>query len=343
MWSWRWIWAALALALSVATPVWAGPSAGVPEPGVVLVPPSEPPDVPLGWVRVETEGLQIAGPVEDEALLRRLAEHAKGSVPSLARELGVPVGGRIHAVLAPSDELFRAMQPGAPPSWADATAWPGQGWIFLRHPKARGGLARPLEQVLDHELVHILLGRAFAPAPVPSWLQEGAAQVLSGEAGPELPARLRRGIATTGGTLRLEDLMRGFPADPHRADLAYALSADLVHFLRRTWGPDALREVVRAGAAGRGIERALYDATGESVASLDRRWQQTLPSVGGSYLSPEVMEASLWVFAALIVVTAGGWRLRERARRTREARQDAGRIRELAREVLQSRRETVDG
>ena len=35
------------------------------------------------------------------------------------------------------------------------------GWISLRSPRIRSGLAEPLHQVLDHEIVHILLGRAL--------------------------------------------------------------------------------------------------------------------------------------------------------------------------------------
>jgi hypothetical protein len=82
-----------------------------------------------------------------------------------------------------SDADFRALQPGQPPTWADATAYPAAGPICLRAPALRSGTDTRLEQVLDHELVHVLLGRAFAPAQPPTWLQEGIARVFAGEVG----------------------------------------------------------------------------------------------------------------------------------------------------------------
>lgn len=333
------LWLSVLLALGVASPARAaGPTAGNPPPAVVLQPGAEAPDVPGGWVRVERAGLTIAGPPEAEPALRALADHATAALPRLARELGVPIGGRIHAVLAPDEALFHSLQPGRPPTWADATAWPGHGWIFLRAPEARGGTARPLTQVLDHELVHILLGRAFAPAPVPAWLQEGTAQVLAQEAGPELPSRLRRALATTGGGLHLQDLVRGFPADPHRADLAYALSADFVHWLRRSFGDAALRNLIAAGAAGRGLPLALYDVTGLDVASLDARWQDALPSVASSWLEPQVLEGGLWGLAATAVAGVGSLRLLSRRRRTLRTREESAAVHRLAREILSRQR-----
>jgi hypothetical protein len=81
---------------------------------------------------------------------------------------------------------------GPSPEWADATAWPELGAIFLRSPDIRVGGDEPLEQVLDHELVHVLLGRAFGDEQPPIWLQEGVAQVLAKQLGPRRVARSRK-------------------------------------------------------------------------------------------------------------------------------------------------------
>lgn len=326
------------LALAAPAAFAATPSAGAPEPGLVHLAPAQAPEVPPDWIRVARPGLTIAGPASEAATLERLAAHADAALPRLASALGVPVGGRIYAVLAPHDDTFRALQPGAPPRWADATAWPGYGWIFLRAPDARGGMARPLTQVLDHELVHILLGRAYAPAPVPAWLQEGAAQVLSGEAGPELTARLHRGMALVDRPPALDDLIRGFPVDPHRADLAYALSADLVHYLQRTWGEDALRGLVRAGAAGRGVEAALHGVTGLDLATLDAQWRARLPSRSAAWMSAEVLDGGLWAALALVFAGVGAGRVLSRPRALDRYREEQAVVREAARRFLAARR-----
>ena len=66
--------------------------------------------------------------------------------------------------------------------------------------------------------------RAFAPRTPPAWLQEGVAQVLADQLGPEQAQTLARGSMT--GLVSLEGLEHGFPSDPRRAQLAYAESAE---------------------------------------------------------------------------------------------------------------------
>ena len=99
----------------------------------------------------------IYASIEDEAVAHELMRHAHTAIPRIAKQLGVSTGGAMQIYLANTQQKFQAMQPHAPPDWADGTAWPKNGWIFLRSPRIRSGLAEPLHQVLDHEIVHILL------------------------------------------------------------------------------------------------------------------------------------------------------------------------------------------
>ena len=248
--------------------------------------------------------------------MRELVRHGDTAVPRLADAMGVPIGGSIEVVLADTEERFRTMQPGLPPVWADGTAYPGQGLIFLRHPSLRGGGARPLTQVLDHELVHVLLGRVFAPSAVPRWLQEGMAQVYAGEVGPEIAERISRGLVG-GEPYDLIEIAGGFPSNPNRADLAYAQSADFILWFRATYGEDALRDVVRRMASGVSVQGAVFHVTGSTLETVNQTWTSRLRSTHRLWTSPEVFESTLWVFGALVLLI-GGW-LRRRAFRRRMA------------------------
>lgn len=280
------------------------------------------PDVPADWVTESATYLRLHGEADDQATLLRLARHGAERLPELAERLGVPIGHTIHVYVAPDQATFRAMQPGRAPTWADGVAYPALGLVLLRAPDVRGGTAAPLEQVLDHELVHILLGRAFAPALPPSWLQEGTAQLLAGEVGPDVARDIARGMAT-GGLIPLDDLGHGFPADAMRARLAYAQSADFVAWLEQEHG-DVLPTLVAESRAGLPLAGAVRRATGESLADVEHTWAaQYTRGLGFSWTA--VMNEGMLFGLGGLVLAVGGTLRRRRFHQRMEAmaRQEA--------------------
>jgi hypothetical protein len=215
----------------------------------------------------------------DRHTAEMLAEHAAQRIPEIAEVLGVPTGRAMHIFLAHDQHAFETLQPGKTHDWADGTAWPHRSLIYLRSPRVRPGTAKPLTQVLDHEITHVLLGQAFGPRPVPTWLQEGLAQWVAGEIGPEIPERIGRG-QLSGGLLTLEDLSDGFPREAHRADLAYAQSADLIAYLAGEYGPEVLPTLIGEMAQGASVNAALLHATGDRSDQIDRAWRGRLAGSG---------------------------------------------------------------
>lgn len=255
--------------------------------------------MPADWVSEFGRYVVVHAAPDDARVARRLADHADEAVPRIGEALGIPAGQRIRVIVAPDDATFSSMQPGTPPTWADGTAWPLQGLVFLHAPDARPGTATPLETVFDHELVHIMLGRAFAPRRVPHWLQEGSAQVLANEVRPDQTARLGA-LGGADALLRLDDITGSWPADPVRAQLAYAQSAHLVAFLRNSYGQDAFRDLVRRLARGQDVDAALKGATGYTGHQIDTQWRTRLAS------SPLWMQS---VFTDTTLLGLGGFML----------------------------------
>jgi hypothetical protein len=271
------------------------------------------PAVPEGWTTVPGPFLRVHAPDTEIEVALRMARHGAEALPRLADTLEVAIGSTIHVYVAPSQGTFHSLQPGAPPSWADATAWPHLGAIFLRAPDVRVGGDEPLEQVLEHELVHVLLGRAFAPNVPPAWLQEGVAQVMAGQVGPEVGRTLAQG-ALAGDVGSLEGIEGGFPIDPLRARLAYAQSADFVAFLVDTYGQDTLPVLVRESAAGAPMSAAVYRATGHLLDDVESEWRARHggPSRGFAALLTD----GSWLFALAGVALLGvGVARRRRFRR----------------------------
>ena len=244
-----------------------------------------------GWVRHSNIYADVHADPRDDKVALSLARYSTQAIPEMAKKIGISVGGPLQIYIASSQEQFLAMQPNVPPDWADGTAWPSRGWIFLRSPRVRSGVAQPLTQVLDHEIVHIILGRAFAHRPVPRWLQEGVAQFFAGE----YNQRTIEQLGSFAEPMSLMDLSRGFPKDPFQARMAYAQSADVVAFLYRTYGPNALQVLIREMSHGTEFALALYKATGLFPEELDAAWR------GRSFSAP------LWIqnFGADTTLLAG--------------------------------------
>lgn len=285
------------------------------EPVVML----ERPPVPEGWITESGLHALVYVPPEDTRVGQRLVAHAEDSIPRIARELALPTGPRMSIYVSDSDRRFGELQPGDPPSWADGTAYPTRGLIFLKSPRIRPGTYKPLEQVLDHEIVHVLLGQAFAPRPVPRWLQEGLAQWLSGEAGMDKTRRVLRAPSLIG----LADLATGFPADPVRADLAYAESVEFIKLLAHDHGVEAIQELIALMARNEPFPRAFRAAFGESVAEVDARFQAEYTRA--NWMQAFGVDSAIWWGAGGFVLIGGWFAVRIRNRRTLErwAREEA--------------------
>jgi len=329
MWSWL---ASLVLSIGLA-------SAGGPVARASEEPMASPPAIEApagGWYEVDGIYARVLGTDGDRATVRRLADHAAAAVPRLSRALGVPAGTRMDVYVAPAEQ-FGAIQPGEPPDWADGTAWPTQGLVFLHSPGDRPGTAEALETVLDHEIVHVLLGRAFAPERPPRWLQEGMAQLYAGEITPALSDTLAQ-ARLGGGLLPLATLVRGFPADAGLARLAYAQSADFVGWIGSTYGDDALRRLVAELDGGATAEQAVRDVTGKSLAQIEVDWSSRWDSPW-RWVQGLLGSGILWGFFSLLIVV-GAWRRRRRGKLRLalwEAEEERARL--LAQQALRDRLE----
>lgn len=293
----------LALLLSLASPSFAeepadGPSwrAGPPKAHQLDTLPHEPAE----WTVVDGLYARVHGPAHRADLLVRVANHTAKSLPALAERLGVPIGDTVHIYVVSSMDEFRELQPGMPPTWADATAYPQLGAVFLRAPELRPGNEDPLETVIDHELVHVLLGRVFAPANPPRWLQEGIAQVYAGEFGPD-DARTLAGAPL----MSLSELQGGFPRDAASARVAYALSADFVSWLGMEYGDAAVPTLVRAMAREQDVGDAVHAATGAPIHEVERAWRDRLSDGPPAWLRWVEDGRLAFGFGAVALVGAG--------------------------------------
>lgn len=259
----------LALVLAIATP--ASASTGRPE-GFAVDRASERIALGRATLRYEPE-------LADDAA--ELAKHIPTWWSEIERPLARDVDDAvtIHFV----DHAGRVAEVTGMPRWVAGVARPEAGEIVIaRH--APDGTRTDLEQLLKHEMAHVILHRASGGAELPRWFHEGVAESVTGGISLGRAQTLAQAVFGPGvpDLARLEAQFHG--DDGPEAAIAYAAARDLVEFLRaheaRTGAsPDAaLRQAMFELREGRSFDEAMARAFGAPLPELVKTWRDGLPA-----------------------------------------------------------------
>ncbi len=176
-----------------------------------------------------------------------------------------------------------------------------------------------LQELLDHELLHIFLHRSVGGRPVPRWFSEGVA--LVGSRGLSLTDRGQALVGgVRGGPRDVASLERYFRTDRRGSHTAYALSGAFVHHLTQRHGAGWIGDLTRAMRTGASFDVALEIALSEPIEVAEGRFfrRSRLLYTWLPWLSSG---AGLWVLVTALALVAG----RRNRRRTAaiEARWEA--------------------
>jgi hypothetical protein len=166
-----------------------------------------------------------------------------------------------------------------------------------------------LDELLVHEVTHVLLARAAGGRPLPRWFHEGVALVAAH--GWNLADRGRLLLGGIGGApTSAAALDSAFGGERHEVDTAYVLAGAMVQELLRSRGRGTVAAITAGVAAGRPFEEAFESAAGTTLPEFETafwrrfrllyRWVPFLTS-----------GATLWLAITLLAVVAAG---RRRAR-----------------------------
>jgi hypothetical protein len=257
-----------------------------------------------------------AGPV-------RLVVEDQPGLPPAARRLS----GEPHVWVAGVMDLVGIAEPGPPirvvlapessplarevPSWVSGYTDGVSNVVVLLPERTPSYPDGGLEEVLAHEVAHVLIYRASAGRNVPRWFNEGVA-MLAGRS-----YRLRDQTQLALGLLsgekvplwNLDDLFRG---DRWQVERAYALSGALVQDLLDRYGTGLPSALFSRVAGGLSFDEALRRTTGATLVDVGesfwarqgvlKRWIPVLTST-----------AVLWFGITVLAVMAAVKRRRDRA------------------------------
>lgn len=247
------------------------------------------------WTFPESERDRVAELIE--AFDERWAE--------VTGAFGVAIDDELVIRVARNPREMAAMAPvgNPPPDYATGVAYSRWGVILLTMSAPQSWEPPDLEVVLVHELSHIALYRAVRGNEVPRWFNEGVAiQQSEVQLLPRMETLLR--AAAQRSMLRLGELDRYFPERPYEVNVAYAQSADVVGFLRRTHNDERrFHRMIQSLRDGDTFDTALATAYGWTRVGLERQWRDSLRT--RYRILPALLAGStIWVAAAILVLFA---------------------------------------
>lgn len=234
------------------------------------------PPVPAGYLTEDRGWLRFSYPPAAKERVAGILRDADSVKADLAELLGQPVLDHVEVRVAPTfSDMARLAPVGAPvPEYASGIAYNGMHLVLLTMMAPRGSEATDLDAVFRHELAHVALEDAVHGRHVPVWFNEGLAVNFASE---RFERTYTLAQATLQGTLLpLADLERSMGKTTDEVPIAYAESADFVHFLQRRTDRVRFAALIARVGEGQTFDRAASDAYGADLRKLEYQWRGDL-------------------------------------------------------------------
>jgi MYXO-CTERM domain-containing protein len=248
--------------------------------------------------------LAIMAPAELTAARARLESFDLGPLAGLVRTVGLDEPGpAIQVVLAGEDsEAARGADP-----WIAGYALGNAGLVVLFPARSPVYPHDTLEDVLRHEVAHVLIARAAGGREVPRWFHEGLAVAVERPWDFEDRSRLVWELMA-GPRLRLSEIDAMFDAGPDAQSRAYSLSTAFVRDLIREHGGGAPAAILRLVRDAMPFDRAVATVAGQPLGFVEdgfwdrqRVWTVWMPMVTSG--------EAFW-FAVILLAALAVWRRR---------------------------------
>ena len=253
--------------------------------------------------------LRIEGPPELSSVQTRLQSFDKQRLSDVARLVGATSPGPpIRVELAPeSSNVARST-----PSWIAGFAVGDLDTIVVFPSRSPSYPHATLDDVLRHEVAHILIHRVAGGKPIPRWFNEGLA--LTAEHGWKFRDQTQLLFQLLSGPRHsFQELNRLFESGQDGQTRAYLLSGAMVRELLKQHGETAAARILQNVGRGDSFEQAFIGVTGISPAEADSRFWNS-QRVWTTWLSLLFSNEILWIAVTLLAILA----IQRRRRKNRE-------------------------
>lgn len=252
----------------------------------------------------EPPALVIMAPVELASASSRLESFNRFTLADIVGTVGLAAPGPpIQVVLAAEDS---AAARGTSP-WVAGYALSNSSLVVLFPARSPVYPHDTLEDVLRHEVAHVLIARAAGGRDVPRWFHEGLAVVVERPWDLEDRSRLAWELMA-GPRLRLRDIDAMFEGGAAAQSRAYSLSTAFVRDIIREHGATAPAAILAAVAQSVPFDRAVATVGGHPLGAMeDAFWnRQRVWTVW----MPMVTSGEAFWFGVILLAALAVWRRR---------------------------------
>ena len=205
--------------------------------------------------------LIVSGGPDTSAMARRLERYDAERLVGIMRMVGIGEPGLPISIHLAAEEDSLA---SATPTWVAGYAVGSDARIVLFPGRTPAYPDDSFEDVLLHEVTHVLVYRAAHGRFVPRWFNEGLAMTAERVWGLEDRVRLTAG-RLVGPSLGPADVDELFAGDRASVARAYAWSGAFVRYLLLRHGPEIGARMLREVATGTPFDTAFMTVTGRSL------------------------------------------------------------------------------
>jgi hypothetical protein len=243
--------------------------------------------------------LLIEAPSEFAAARERVELFDRKRLHAVMRLVGLTdPGPPIRVFLASEDSQLARQVPSSVAGFASGA----ESLVVLFPSRSPAYPDDTLEDVLHHEVAHVLITRASGGRALPTWFHEGLATTAERTWGVEDYARVLRERAFLS-RMSLDEVNEMFERDDGSRGRAYALAGVFVRDLINRHGPSAPDNIMSRVAAGESFDNAFAQATKQSVADAEAAFWDRYGfwARWGPFLTTST---ALWMIVTLIAFLA---------------------------------------
>lgn len=270
-------------------------------------------------------------PAELAAERRRLESFNRLPLAGIVRTVGLDTPGPPIQVVLAGEDSEAARASGA---WIAGYALSNAGLVVLFPARSPLYPHDTLEDVLRHEVSHVLIARAAGGRGVPRWFHEGLSVAVERPWDFEDRSRLVWELVA-GPRLRLREIDAMFDAGQAAQSRAYTLSAAFVRDLIREYGATAPAAILRLVREDVPFEQAVITVAGRTLSGVEdefwsrqRVWTVWVPffTSGDAFwlLVIGVAALAVWVRRRRRAETRRRWDEEERAAERERAEANPG-------------------
>lgn len=252
--------------------------------------------------------LVVTAPPELADAAERVDRLDRRQLVRLTRFVGLDdPGAPIHVALEPRGSAVET----ATPAWVAGFAYGALGRVVVFPERSPPYPYGSFEEVVLHELTHVLAARAAGYQELPRWFNEGLAVVASGTWGLDDRSWLTLAAVIDSETplAELEDM---FAAGRARSGRAYAMSGAFVRDLVTRKGTDTVAQVLAVRRRGLSFDEAFRRSVGADPETAARAFWRRY-SIWYRWVPIATSSLTLWIGITGLAVWAAMRKRRRRA------------------------------